>query len=395
MMCKARNLVTVVAFVSLVGMTVATSPASAGDDDYALYQAQRAALEKQLAPEKAKCIATQDADACQNVSVIKEQMEELDQQNQGVIAAHEMDELQQEADKEAAQQMTTSIKRALAGDADAQQYVTTAAVQGDENAKSVTITLAKRWSSPSIDSAVQQLAQQGYAPAQQLLESRANAQLQQALNGDKQAEAAIAQRAQEGDATAVPVLIELAKRGDATAQIAVLHWAEESADHGAFGQPVMPDLGTAEVIQGLARDGAAWTVIRRYPDQAQALLIELKNLPAVSTSPAPAPQPPPQNAPRTMRQLPESQQVSNSQTPKPSFNCALAHSVVEGMICGSAELSALDSNLSGLYQTKLRSGPDPSVLRSEQRAWMRQRNACGASIACLEQAYQQRIAQLR
>lgn len=80
---------------------------------------------------------------------------------------------------------------------------------------------------------------------------------------------------------------------------------------------------------------------------------------------------------------------------RPSFNCALARSAVEGTICGSAELSALDTKLSALYLVTLRSSLDPKAIRDQQRAWMHQRNACGASVPCLEQRYQERIAQLQ
>lgn len=79
----------------------------------------------------------------------------------------------------------------------------------------------------------------------------------------------------------------------------------------------------------------------------------------------------------------------------PSFNCALAHTVVEGMICGSTKLSAMDSKLASLYEAKLKRTHEPSVLRGKQLAWIRKRNACGANVICLEQSYQERIAQLQ
>lgn len=93
--------------------------------------------------------------------------------------------------------------------------------------------------------------------------------------------------------------------------------------------------------------------------------------------------------------VPLIQQMAATQTSKPSFNCAFARTVVEGMICGNPKLSALDSKLSSLYQAKLKSGADATVLRSSQRDWIRLRNDCGARLSCLEQSYKSRISQLQ
>ncbi len=82
----------------------------------------------------------------------------------------------------------------------------------------------------------------------------------------------------------------------------------------------------------------------------------------------------------------------------PSFNCHNAGSPTEKAICGSPELSALDSRLTAAWKRSLTIFADAAALlaplRTEQRGWMAKRNACGASVSCLQTAYQERIAVL-
>lgn len=81
-----------------------------------------------------------------------------------------------------------------------------------------------------------------------------------------------------------------------------------------------------------------------------------------------------------------------------SFDCAGASQADEVAVCRSPELSALDSEMGGLWfgYAKLpflmgRSG----VRQDEARRFLEERRACAADAGCLEKLYQARIAALR
>jgi len=74
----------------------------------------------------------------------------------------------------------------------------------------------------------------------------------------------------------------------------------------------------------------------------------------------------------------------------PGFDCARAGSATERAVCASGELSALDAALSALWRARARTDAD----RTAQRAWLRERNACGADDVCLAGVYGSRIADL-
>ncbi|MFK7843639.1 MAG: pentapeptide repeat-containing protein [Sphingorhabdus sp.] len=78
---------------------------------------------------------------------------------------------------------------------------------------------------------------------------------------------------------------------------------------------------------------------------------------------------------------------------QPAFDCGKAASKVEKEICGeySQDLRAMDRKLSSLYK-KARAGN--AGVRASQRAWLKQRNRCGASeypMDCLRETYSKRI----
>ncbi|MBP2315768.1 lysozyme inhibitor LprI family protein [Azospirillum soli] len=85
-----------------------------------------------------------------------------------------------------------------------------------------------------------------------------------------------------------------------------------------------------------------------------------------------------------------------------SFSCAKASTPTEKAICADAGLSKLDERLSAAYRDgiKLLSGASPeenearSAVKADQRAWLGERNACGADTACLRTAYERRVAVL-
>lgn len=81
---------------------------------------------------------------------------------------------------------------------------------------------------------------------------------------------------------------------------------------------------------------------------------------------------------------------------QPSFDCSRASTVVEGAICGSRALSALDRELAAAYTARRsglgRAGRDR--LLAEQRRWLAARDRCGADSGCLSNAMGARIAAL-
>lgn len=81
-----------------------------------------------------------------------------------------------------------------------------------------------------------------------------------------------------------------------------------------------------------------------------------------------------------------------------SFDCAKAGTKTEKMICADPELSSLDGNLGKAYvalvgNAKLYGTAVVDLVRDNQRAWLKTRNAC-PDVACLKTAYTTRIDQL-
>lgn len=74
---------------------------------------------------------------------------------------------------------------------------------------------------------------------------------------------------------------------------------------------------------------------------------------------------------------------------KASFDCSKASTAVEGMICGNAELAALDIRLAAAYKALRNDAQDKAALKQEQVAWIKQRNACRVT-ACLISSYSER-----
>ena len=74
-----------------------------------------------------------------------------------------------------------------------------------------------------------------------------------------------------------------------------------------------------------------------------------------------------------------------------SFDCSKITTLVEEKICNSRELRTLDSALSNGYLGVLAShGPDPKIVRADQRAWIKRRNICKTE-ECLKKEYIRRI----
>ena len=77
-----------------------------------------------------------------------------------------------------------------------------------------------------------------------------------------------------------------------------------------------------------------------------------------------------------------------------SFNCRYARFADEVAICQSPLLSRLDERLSRrFYETRNEVGG--AELDAEQDAWLRSRRSCGSDEDCIEDAYRERIRELR
>ena len=86
--------------------------------------------------------------------------------------------------------------------------------------------------------------------------------------------------------------------------------------------------------------------------------------------------------------------LSVSYAASPSFDCKKAGTPVEHSICDNPELAELDSQLAKAYKRARAAAADPNKVRSEQRAWVKERNKCRSNVACLQQSYQSRLAAL-
>jgi uncharacterized protein len=91
---------------------------------------------------------------------------------------------------------------------------------------------------------------------------------------------------------------------------------------------------------------------------------------------------------------------ANAQTTgSPSFNCALARSEVEHLICAVPSLQAKDNALARQYAAALARNPDQvAVIKQDQIAWWRRRNACAGPAAemadCVGRLYDARMEDL-
>ena len=77
-----------------------------------------------------------------------------------------------------------------------------------------------------------------------------------------------------------------------------------------------------------------------------------------------------------------------------SFNCRNARFADEIAICESRLLSRLDVRMARLF-FQARESDGGSELGDDQDAWLRTRRACGGDEDCIEEAYRERIRELR
>ena len=81
-----------------------------------------------------------------------------------------------------------------------------------------------------------------------------------------------------------------------------------------------------------------------------------------------------------------------------SFDCGAAKSPDEKAVCSNPSLSALDSQMGGLWYAYSRV---PMLMgangnrQDEAQAFLTARRACGSNVACLTRTYRSRITQLQ
>jgi len=76
-----------------------------------------------------------------------------------------------------------------------------------------------------------------------------------------------------------------------------------------------------------------------------------------------------------------------------SFDCGKTVTNVETFICADTELSRLDEELAKVYGEVLKKTLDESLLKKQQRGWLKARNQC-KDISCLRDNYRGRLAVL-
>lgn len=76
-----------------------------------------------------------------------------------------------------------------------------------------------------------------------------------------------------------------------------------------------------------------------------------------------------------------------------SFDCKLAATRVERLICANTERSWLDDTLSEAFLLEVERTEFPAPLRTAQKVWLASRNGC-ADVSCIQQQYEHRIAEL-
>lgn len=74
-----------------------------------------------------------------------------------------------------------------------------------------------------------------------------------------------------------------------------------------------------------------------------------------------------------------------------SFNCAAAATPTEHAICDNPQLSHLDEQTAGMYETLISNGSLSAAqvqqVKRAQVSFLHQRDACGANYDCLVSAY--------
>lgn len=80
-----------------------------------------------------------------------------------------------------------------------------------------------------------------------------------------------------------------------------------------------------------------------------------------------------------------------------SFNCRYARAADEIAICDDGQLSRLDERMSRIFFEVRDSlpGRERARLEIDQEGWLSTRRSCGRDAECIEDAYRDRIRELR
>lgn len=114
--------------------------------------------------------------------------------------------------------------------------------------------------------------------------------------------------------------------------------------------------------------------------------------------PAPAAEPA-APAPPAAPSAPTPPEAATAEMPTPSFDCAKAGSESEKLVCGDAELAALDQRLADLYEKELnRPETVKPAMAATQRGWVKGRDDCWKEDdkrRCVQESYWTRLAELQ
>jgi uncharacterized protein len=80
-----------------------------------------------------------------------------------------------------------------------------------------------------------------------------------------------------------------------------------------------------------------------------------------------------------------------------SFDCAKARAPDEKAVCANRRLSELDVKMATLYQvdTRLVAMGQRGDIQDAQVLWLTRRARCGRDVACIKNAYRDRLAELQ
>lgn len=77
------------------------------------------------------------------------------------------------------------------------------------------------------------------------------------------------------------------------------------------------------------------------------------------------------------------------------FDCASAKSATERRICADPALIRLDREMGDAYRHVLKTAPEAGAWKTDQRAWLVQRDGCKGDDGCLRSIYAERLTVLR
>lgn len=183
--------------------------------------------------------------------------------------------------------------------------------------------------------------------------------------------------------------------------VADIEYAAQAAADGSGlvyqikgAEPIIYRLATFDLRSEAYRPAASQTR-SAAADQAEArAAAQAAGLPRTQPRPASTPMATSSPAAATSPKLQETSRRASAATP--SFNCRVAQSRSERMVCSSDRLAALDRQMSSQFYSALSRGSEPqrADLRRTRDDFLRYRERCGDE-PCVEQAYRNRMDEIR